>query len=132
MTKVRGRGLAKVLGNEYSYNKSITHTGREVGPGSTFLLSSNKVSMKSKASVKPDKVTLALSDKVSISSFVKKTKEDADYVYFKIRKMDMEAFCESAGFYRQEFLDLLDKAEKDIHAGRVTKIESLAELINKR
>lgn len=29
MTKVRGKGLAKVLGNEYSYNKSITHTAKK-------------------------------------------------------------------------------------------------------
>ena len=59
----------------------------------------------------------------------KKTKQDADYIYLKIRRDTLEAFCNAAGLYRQEFLDLLDKSEKDRRAGRVTKRKSLYELI---
>ena len=54
---------------------------------------------------------------------------DADYIYLKIRRDTLEAFCNAAGLYRQEFLDLLDKSEKDHRASRVTKRKSLYELI---
>ena len=54
---------------------------------------------------------------------------DAEYIYLKIRRDTLEAFCNAAGLYRQEFLDLLDKSEKDRRAGRVTKRKSLYELI---
>lgn len=59
----------------------------------------------------------------------KKIKQDADYLYLKIRREPLEAFCDAAGLYRQEFLDLLDESEKDHRAGQVTKRKSLYELI---
>ena len=59
----------------------------------------------------------------------KKIKQDGDYIYLKSRKDTLEAFCDTAGLYRQEFLDLLDESEKDHRAGRVTKRKSLYELI---
>ena len=67
----------------------------------------------------------------------KKTKQDVrepqsnddDYIYLKIRRDTLEAFCDAAGLYRQEFLDLLDESEKDHRASRVTKRKSLYELI---
>lgn len=61
----------------------------------------------------------------------KKIKQDADYIYLKIRRDTLEAFCDAAALYRQEFLDLLDESEKDHGAGRVTKHNSLYELITK-
>ncbi|MGE5446641.1 MAG: hypothetical protein ACM3SR_18910 [Ignavibacteriales bacterium] len=61
----------------------------------------------------------------------KKIKQDADYIYLKIRRDTLEAFCDAAALYRQEFLDLLDESEKDHRAGRVTKHNSLYELITK-
>ena len=61
----------------------------------------------------------------------KKIKQDADYIYLKIRRDTLEAFCDAAGLYSQEFLDLLDESEKDHRAGRVTKRKSLYELIPK-
>lgn len=61
----------------------------------------------------------------------KKIKQDADYIYLKIRRDTLEAFCDAAGLYRQEFLDLLDESEKDHRAGRVTKHNSLYGLITK-
>ena len=62
----------------------------------------------------------------------RKTKQDADYIYLKIRRDTLEAFCDAAGLYRQEFLDLLDDSEKDHRTGRVTKRESLYDLISKK
>lgn len=62
----------------------------------------------------------------------KKTKQDADYIYLKIRRDSLENFCDVAGLYRKEFLDLLDESEKDHRTGRVTIRKSLHELIPKK
>lgn len=62
----------------------------------------------------------------------KKIKQDTDYIYLKIRRDTLEAFCDAAGLYRQEFLDLLDQSEKDHRAGRVTKRNSLHDIITKK
>jgi len=47
----------------------------------------------------------------------------------KISKANFEAFCDSIGLYRREFLEALDASEQDHRAGRVTKRKSLRELI---
>ena len=57
---------------------------------------------------------------------IKKTK---DSLQIKISKENFEAFCDSIGLYRREFLAALDSSEKDHRAGRVTKRKSLRELI---
>jgi hypothetical protein len=57
------------------------------------------------------------------------TKETPKNIYLKINKENFEAFCDSAGIYRKEFLDLLDHSEEDHKKGRVTKRKSLAELL---
>lgn len=57
---------------------------------------------------------------------IKKTK---DSLQIKISKENFEAFCDSIGLYRHEFLAALDASEKDHRAGRVTKRKSLRELI---
>jgi len=62
----------------------------------------------------------------------KKTKQDANYIYLKISRDTLETFCDAAGLYRQEFLDLLDESEKDHRTGRVTRRKSLDELIPKK
>ena len=62
----------------------------------------------------------------------KKTKQDADYIYLKIRRDILENFCDAAGLYRQEFLDLLDESENDHRTGRVTIRKSLHELFPKK
>jgi len=57
---------------------------------------------------------------------IKKTK---DSLQIKISRQNFEAFCDSIGLYRREFLSALDASEKDHRAGRVTKRRSLRELI---
>ncbi len=61
----------------------------------------------------------------------KKIKQNADYIYLKIRRDTMETFCDAAGLYRRDFLGLLDESEKDRKAGRIVKRKSLYELIPK-
>lgn len=60
------------------------------------------------------------------------TKKTPKSIHLEIRKEDFEAFCAAAGLYRKEFLELLEQSEKDHKEGRVTKRESLAELIKKK
>jgi hypothetical protein len=60
----------------------------------------------------------------------KVVKRTRDSFHFKISKQNFEAFCDSIGLYRREFLATLDAAEKDHRAGRVTKRRSLRELID--
>jgi len=57
------------------------------------------------------------------------TKETPKSIYLEINKETFESFCDSAGLYRKEFLKLLDLSEEDHKNGRVTKRESLSELI---
>ena len=54
--------------------------------------------------------------------------EDREFIHLKIRKDDFEAFCSAAGLFKNSFLQTLEKSEKDLSAGRVTKRKSLAEL----
>jgi hypothetical protein len=67
-------------------------------------------------------MTQALAAKV-----VKRTKNS---IQIKISKENFEAFCDSIGLYRREFLKALDASEQDHRAGRVTKRKSLRELID--
>jgi hypothetical protein len=50
-------------------------------------------------------------------------------IQIEIRKDSFEAFCDSIGLYRGEFLKALDASERDRKAGRVKKRKSLHELI---
>lgn len=58
---------------------------------------------------------------------VKRTK---DSVQIKISKENFEAFCDSIGLYRREFIEALDASEQDHRAGRVTKRKSLRQLLD--
>ena len=58
---------------------------------------------------------------------IKRTKKS---IQIKISKENFEAFCDSIGLYRREFLQALDASEQDHRAGRVTKRKSLRELID--
>lgn len=62
-----------------------------------------------------------------IARVVKRTR---DSFQFEISKENFEAFCDSIGLYRREFLEALDASEKDHRAGRVAKRKSLRELID--
>ena len=57
------------------------------------------------------------------------TKETPKSIYLKINKETFETFCDAAGLYRKEFIELLDLAEEDHKKGRVTKRKSLSELL---
>ncbi len=57
------------------------------------------------------------------------TKETPKSIYMEIKKETFETFCDAAGIYRKEFLRLLDLSEEDHKKGRVTKRESLSELL---
>lgn len=62
------------------------------------------------------------------ATIIKKTPKS---ICLEIQKEDFEAFCAAAGLYRKEFLKFLEISEKDHQEGRVTKRESLSELIKK-
>ncbi|MGE3153235.1 MAG: hypothetical protein AB7G48_03490 [Nitrospiraceae bacterium] len=57
------------------------------------------------------------------------TKRTRKRLNIEITKDNFEAFCDSIGLYRPEFLDALDASERDHRAGRVTKRKTLRELI---
>ena len=58
------------------------------------------------------------------------TKRTKNKIQIEISKEGFEAFCDSVGLYRKDFLDALDASERDHRAGRVTKRKSLRELID--
>jgi len=53
-------------------------------------------------------------------------------ISIEIDKEDFETFCNACGLFKKEFLDLLDASEKDHQEGRITKRDSLRELIQER
>ena len=57
-------------------------------------------------------------------------KKTSGGIRIEITKENFEAFCDSIGLYRKEFLEALDASERDHRAGRVTKRKSLDELID--
>ncbi|MFH0786162.1 MAG: hypothetical protein V2B13_00960 [Pseudomonadota bacterium] len=59
-----------------------------------------------------------------------KLTRDHEYIHLKIRKDDFEAFCSAAGLFKDSFLRILGKSEKDLKEGRYTSRKTLAELIN--
>lgn len=58
------------------------------------------------------------------------TKRTKSKLQIEITKEGFEAFCDSVGLYRKEFLDALDASERDHRGARVTKRKSLRELID--
>ena len=57
------------------------------------------------------------------------TKETKKSIHLEINKDTFESFCDAAGLYRNEFLKYLDLSEEDHKKGRITKRNSLSELI---
>jgi hypothetical protein len=57
------------------------------------------------------------------------TKRTRKNLTIEVTKDNFEAFCDSIGLYRPEFLNALNASERDHRAGRVTKRKSLRELI---
>jgi len=57
------------------------------------------------------------------------TKRTRTKIHIEIAKEDFEDFCDAVGLYREEFLEALEASERDHRAGRVTKRNSLCELI---
>ena len=53
------------------------------------------------------------------------TKETPKSIHLEISKESFETFCDAAGLYRKEFIELLDHAEEDHKKGRVTKMNTL-------
>ncbi len=60
------------------------------------------------------------------------TKETPKSIHLEISKETFETFCDAAGLYRKEFIKLLDLSEEDHKRGRVTKRESLSELLKNK
>lgn len=58
-------------------------------------------------------------------------KVSKDKIKFEITKDNYEAFCNAIGLYKQSFVETLKKSEADHKAGRITKRESLIEIIKK-
>ena len=61
---------------------------------------------------------------------VKVSKKDRNSILIEISKENFEAFCDTVGLYKKEFLELLNAAEQDHRKGRVTKRKSLKELVS--
>lgn len=66
-----------------------------------------------------------------VSLKAKRIQTDDDFVTLGIRKKDLESFCAAAGLYRREFLVALAGSAADHSNSRVTRRESLAELLPK-
>jgi len=60
------------------------------------------------------------------ATVTKKTKKS---IQIEISRANFEAFCDAIGLYRKEFLDTLDASERDHRAGRVTRRQSLRDLL---
>ena len=52
-------------------------------------------------------------------------------INFEIERDNFEAFCNAAGLFRKEFIDLLAISEKDYKKGQIKERKSLYELIKK-
>lgn len=50
-------------------------------------------------------------------------------IRLEISRDEFERFCNAFGFFRKDFLKLLQQSDKDHRAGRITKRKSLFELI---
>lgn len=66
---------------------------------------------------------------VKLKAEVKKTKNGK--IRIEISRDEFERFCNTFGFFRKDFLQVLRESEKDHRAGRVTKRNNLFELMNK-
>jgi hypothetical protein len=60
----------------------------------------------------------------------KVSKKDRNSILIEISKENFEAFCDTVGLYKKEFLELLNASEQDHRKGRVTKRKSLKELVS--
>ncbi len=60
----------------------------------------------------------------------KVSKKDRNNILIEISKENFEAFCDTVGLYKKEFLELLDASEQDHRKGRVTKRRSLKEVVS--
>ena len=49
-------------------------------------------------------------------------------ITLKFDKNRLEKFCNAMGLYQKDFLDSLDRSEKDHKAGRVYEVKSLMDL----
>jgi hypothetical protein len=59
----------------------------------------------------------------------KVTKKTKKSIQIEISKENFEAFCDTIGLYRKEFIEELDASEQDHISGRVTKRQSLHDLV---
>lgn len=59
------------------------------------------------------------------------TKLSKDKVKLEITKENYEAFCSAVGFFKQDFIETLNKSEADHRSGRITRRKSLFEITDK-
>lgn len=57
-----------------------------------------------------------------------RTKDDDEKIIVEIDKNQLEKLMGALGWFSQDFLESIDRAEKDIEAGRVRKIDAFEEL----
>lgn len=57
------------------------------------------------------------------------TKKTPEKIHIEISKDNFETFCDAAGLYSKEFIKILNLSEADHKNGRVTKRNSLSELL---
>jgi hypothetical protein len=63
-----------------------------------------------------------------LAAEIKKAKDGK--IRIEISRDEFERFCNAFGFFRKDLLKLLRESEKDHQAGRLTKRNSLFELIS--
>lgn len=64
---------------------------------------------------------------ISVPTIITKTAEKITLQFSKDR---LEKFCNALGLYQKEFLESLDRSEKDHKAGRVCEVKNLMDLKN--
>lgn len=57
-----------------------------------------------------------------------RTKDDDEKIIVEIDKNQLEKLMGTLGWFSQDFLESIDRAEKDIEAGRIRKIDAFEEL----
>ncbi|MBU0568941.1 hypothetical protein KKC52_12980 [bacterium] len=56
-------------------------------------------------------------------------KKNTDIVNIQIKKEDFESFCNAAGLFKEEFLEILSASDKDHQEGRIKERKSLMEIV---
>ncbi|MEW6102724.1 MAG: hypothetical protein AB1630_02710 [bacterium] len=57
-------------------------------------------------------------------------KKDTSTISLEIKKEDFESFCNAIGFFKKEFIELLESSERDHQQKRIKERKSLMEILS--